>query len=461
MPARLNPELMVVGDSLAQGCRSLSVTADFCAQSWPARLAAVQGWEFVTPDFPRPILFDLDDDIRRQLDLAALLRHRVPGFVSRFRQNLADWVRNVPASRFDSFDNVAVAGARILDLYQQTPASAQRALDARTAARTLLEQLSDEGLADIHNAINARFTLNPSQDAGSADVTQLEWVRARVPKRLIVQIGHNHGLYAIGSDATVARDGATGGNGGVGYFEQWTELARHLAELPPAVALIVVCLLPKVGAVANLRPKGSERADGYAPAYEPVFSISPNTLSGAELAAADKGVRAANTRIEEIVRSAAAARGNEGRLRFIDVYGLFEKFDFKNLGGDARRLSVPDRPTLDNLYLDRTLVLRNIAAGGFQSADGMHASGVGYALLASEVMDALGMTHDRGALLRRAFDEDLLLATKSPNLDALVGVLGSIRRTRIDLGFDLPEVLTGDQFPLSRIIKMAQSVFNR
>ena len=51
---RPNPELMIIGDSIAQGCRSLTVNRAYCAQSWAARVAQEQDWDFVTPDFPRP-----------------------------------------------------------------------------------------------------------------------------------------------------------------------------------------------------------------------------------------------------------------------------------------------------------------------------------------------------------------------------------------------------------------------
>jgi hypothetical protein len=44
--------VMVIGDSLAQGCRSLSVTSAFCAQSWGARIARANNWTFVPPTIP-------------------------------------------------------------------------------------------------------------------------------------------------------------------------------------------------------------------------------------------------------------------------------------------------------------------------------------------------------------------------------------------------------------------------
>jgi hypothetical protein len=64
---------MVIGDSLAQGCRSLSIKADYCAQSWAARIAGAQKWEFIAPDFPREVLFDLEHEIRL-LDTLSLTR---------------------------------------------------------------------------------------------------------------------------------------------------------------------------------------------------------------------------------------------------------------------------------------------------------------------------------------------------------------------------------------------------
>jgi hypothetical protein len=41
---RPNPELMIIGDSLAQGRRSLIVNQSDCVQSWAARIAAEHGW---------------------------------------------------------------------------------------------------------------------------------------------------------------------------------------------------------------------------------------------------------------------------------------------------------------------------------------------------------------------------------------------------------------------------------
>src|SRR5437667_10237331 len=111
---RPRPKLMVIGDSLAQGCRSLSVKADFCAQGWPARVAQAQGWEFVTPDFPREVLFDLEAEVRRLNTLTISVEQlRFEGFETRFRRNLGEWLQAGVESSSRCFDNLAVSGALI------------------------------------------------------------------------------------------------------------------------------------------------------------------------------------------------------------------------------------------------------------------------------------------------------------------------------------------------------------
>ncbi|MDY3556663.1 SGNH/GDSL hydrolase family protein [Gemmata sp. JC717] len=458
---RPTPDLMAIGDSLPQGCRSLSVTAAKCAQSWPARWAAAQTWRFDTPDFPRPVLFDLDQEILSKLDLVDLVRnHRIPGFLGRLAENVKDWVKNDPTSAFDGFDNVAVAGTRVIDLYKQTASTAQTVIDQRTTG-SISDLIKNNGVADLHVAINARFTLNPSQNPAFANFTQMDWVRERRPKNLVVQAGHNHGLYETGNNAKLPSGGVTGATDGVSFFDQWRELARQLAELPREVERIVVCLLPKLSTVANLRPKGEERRDGYAPSYEAVFSIAPDTMDGTELAAVDKSIRDANTEIEEIVKAAAQKTGTEGRVTFFSVYRQLEDFDFKNTGDPARRLPVPNHPTVDNNYLDRTFFRQDLVKGGLQSADGLHPTAVGYALLASRLIEHLGVQPDRNVDLAQAFDDDILLTTRSGRLDALVGLLRLIRRSRVDLGHELLRGGAQDEMGVSDIVHMAQATFQR
>ena len=92
----MHPELMMIGDLLSQGCRSLSVTQPFCQQSWPARIAQFQGWKFIAPDFPRLILFDLEEEVRLLGDLIQIppTDIRFQGLLGRFFANLCAWLAN-------------------------------------------------------------------------------------------------------------------------------------------------------------------------------------------------------------------------------------------------------------------------------------------------------------------------------------------------------------------------------
>ena len=158
-----------------------------------------------------------------------------------------------------------------------------------------------------------------------------------------MQVGHNHGLYRIGSDAVATGPpGDTftepGGPSHTPYFDQWAQLAERLAQLPSEVRTILVMLLPKVGAVANLRPGGVERDQGYAATYEPVLSTSTSVLAGSHLLAIDQEIQNANARIKKLFLDAADAAGTVNRVKFLDVYALFEARDYKNSLDASRRI---------------------------------------------------------------------------------------------------------------------------
>lgn len=166
---------------------------------------------------------------------------------------------------------------------------------------------------------------------------------------------------------------------------------------------MIVCTLPKVRAAANLRPRGPNRTNGYADTYEPVFSASADVLTGSQLEAIDAAIRAANDCIRQTVTDAAAAADTTARLRFLDVYGLFDTHDFKNDQDPNHRLAIDGGGMVDNRYLDSApkrprpsgLGGWRLVAGGLQSADGMYPSGVGYARLASAALEMLSIPHDR------------------------------------------------------------------
>jgi hypothetical protein len=467
---RPQPKLMVIGDSLAQGCRSLTVGRTFCEQAWPARLAQTQGWEFVAPDFPRPVLFDLETEVRRLDTLTFTFANlRFEGFETRFRANLGDWLAGGVESAFPCFDNLALSGALIHDLYSRTAASSATEVASLTPLGAS-SAISLQSVGDLHVALNGRFVLNPARDPVFDGFTALDWVRERKPERVIVQIGHNHGLYEVGSRAAVVNiDGSHAAHGT--YWDQWGRLADELAQFPPEVGSVIVTLLPKVGAVANLRAQGVNRTSGYADTYEPVFAPSVGVLSGEELAAVDARIRAANDRIRSIVTTAATTAGTAGRVKFLDMYALFDGFDYKNSLNPARRIDLGDGVVVDNRYLEAATerrhwfspATRRWIAGGLQSIDGMHPTGCGYALLASEVMNALGgLPHDRVALLRQGFMEDSLLSNIPGELSILVRLLSVLRELdRLNQFIADRSTFLTDQLHLTDALRFMRQVFIR
>jgi hypothetical protein len=465
---RLNPKLMAIGDSLPQGCRHLTVKASYCAQSWPARIAQTQGWDFAVPDHPRPVLFDLEAEIRRLdpviLSPALLSFAGLPG---RIMENLKAWQQQPGGSKFECFDNLAAAGAKVHDLYSRTAASSNTEIDHVTTGGTdnILSKVGD-----LHLPVNARFVLNPQQKLEYNAFSPLDWVEQRQPDTLLVHCGHNHGLFEFGFAAKDQPTVTQGDHDGLDYFGQWQKVAGRLAALPAAVQRIVVVLLPKVGGVAALHPVSDQRSNGYAPAYEPRILPVARRLNGARVAEVDASIKVVNARIEKIVHDAAKAVGTQGRLIFIDAFAELEALDYKNSLENKRRLRLSKNLLLDNRFLDGRPNFPNVftatlVGGGYLSVDGMHASGVGYADLASKVMAALGLPHSakqRETLLLRAFQEDTLLANYPLELDGLIRLI-DLTRTLIGANHFIPqpEATLKDNTHMANSLQMLASVFMR
>jgi hypothetical protein len=93
-----HPEIMAIGDSLSQGCRSLSVTSRFCSQSCSAVIARSRGWNFVTANYPKAVLIDLED-VLSKVD-GFLLVGEIPFVLQGIQNNIAFW--NSPAAEWAS-----------------------------------------------------------------------------------------------------------------------------------------------------------------------------------------------------------------------------------------------------------------------------------------------------------------------------------------------------------------------
>jgi len=419
----LHPPLMVIGDSVAQGCRSLSVTRQFCAQSYPATLARLADLgAFAAPRHPRAVLFDLEAIAS---DLAGQgLRIVLGGIGANYASWLADFAAP-PAGRPVTFDNLAIAGSTLEDLTGEdanprgeppvgTPALAQRFL-ASLPRLDVFTRADRDRIGAAHLAVNARYVLNPSNDPEYTDWSMLDWVRLRQPRTLILHAGHNNGFYKIGSEGDVAL-----------WRAQWVDgarpaLARYLAVLDRIEAecpdtRLVVLGLPKIGAVSNLMPDRDEgphpHDPGYWATYYSVFP-SPRRVDGTLVKETDDQVRDVN---DALARAVAANAHRRERWTYFSVYGFFDRYDTKNLGAARESLKFR-RVTLTNNFLDAERVRQpgppnrppkfrwEFVDGGFQSIDGMHPSLVGYTLLACELVGTLTGRPLSAAARKRALDE--------------------------------------------------------
>lgn len=432
-----HPELMVIGDSLAQGVRSLTAKASFFAGSVGARLAESQDWPFRSPDHPRPVLLDFAEEIRRlSLTSILFLQHELEEFTDRINDNIAFWMNRLLVSGpvdVAPFDNVAVAQAYVSDLF--VPASQWRAklrtfaAFRLTAADLLAKRVSAEQVAGLYKAINFVYTLNPANRPEWDDLSMVGWVQARRPRRLLVTIGHNEAIYKIGFQGVTVP---------IRYHDledspltasepspsipapRLTTLARTLAGLND-LNWVLWDLLPKISAVANLEPVGVPTeltspigGANYYSFYSPVFSTNNRRLSGQYLKKADEEILSVNRQVQAVVSAEFLAAGRSGAIQFFDDFELFNRIDFKNQAnrsspeGQRHRITIP--PVRHVHYIDNCFLQAwmdggdnsphrgapvapyRLTAGGVQSLDGMHLTASGYAYKATEIVAQFGTT---------------------------------------------------------------------
>jgi lysophospholipase L1-like esterase len=427
-----NPELMVIGDSLAQGCRSLSVNAKFCKEGYPAIIAGEQGWDYNAPAFPRPVLFDLEDIVRNYVSPLGLIL--VPLLYAKVQKNLAAWCAQFasPSAMGSEWcDNLAVSGAMLEDMPSFRWSRSAATLAAAAGKDLLaLARTDKDALANLHLAINSGFLLNPQGKAKYAEWDALRWVAERRPRRLVIHMGHNNGLYPIGSNAmpvdivktTVAKYLAT-----IDAIEQATTKDQ----------ILIFILLPKISSVANLEVSGpGPDARGYWPRYKPVLSTSGLTFDAAGMRAMDDGIKAANIRIRARLEQLHATRN----VRVIEAYDILETNDYKN-SRDPKRQTIIGSTVVDNRYLTGTSDMVAVGSvksgttfarwrfdyGGFQSIDGMHPSAVGYGEVAIEIMKIMNWSYDKARIRKAALRNEALIGNFPVGLVTLRSVLDILR----------------------------------
>ncbi len=412
----MRPDMMAIGDSLYQGVRSLTVKRGLIQLSAPAQIAEALGirHRFTCPDPTRPILVDMEawlrmlpslDDVKT--DLAA---------------NANYWFGKPksPSGR-EFFENVAVASATVADLYTQSWQTSDDYLtglpsDVKPRIKNL--EWGDLELGRIVQSLNARFTLNPSGKQRYRGFTQVGLVTARLPKRLLVNIGSNNGLWEMVFEANPA--------GQVRMKEELQVLAEHLNALPRDVADIYFNSLGVPSTVPNLMPvpdyqewRRKPGAGAYYKRYENRFGFGYGRLTGVQLKRLDARVAKANEDARQILRSAF---DNKKRLHFVDMAALQKSRDAKHRRQTATNVvKLKNRKTLSNVTTEANF-WGAFARGGLAGLDGMHPTVVGYALMAGRVLQAIAKAEPgqrpNAIDLDQAFERDKLL-TDMPGIWSL------------------------------------------
>ncbi|MBS0526198.1 MAG: hypothetical protein JSS04_21395 [Proteobacteria bacterium] len=400
------PEMMAIGDSLYNGMRSFTIDATKAALSPPAMIASALGIrDFGVPDLPQPVVVQLEEWIHWLSPIIAL--PTVPGRLEKaIRESVRFWA-TVPGSPSGAqgFENIAFAGATVEHLYSLTPASA--AAQAATSATTILGAASPfdalDAIGDFLLMANARFTLSPlPNETGNPfwNMTPLQIVAHRKPKRLIVSIGHNDGFVDI-----VLRAASTGADRLEATLEAvLPTFARQLTALPPEVERIYYNLLPKPSAVSALMPlpdmaeeKGPAPDSGYWPGgYENRIGwaygqYQPSTSGVRSMASVDKAVHDINDWIVRTIKTLDTAN----RVAFVDNYALMEEFDSKNHPRTADNVVVAHNVTHSNRMFQADLL--GLRAGGLESLDGIHLTAVGNAVMANHVLKSIAATEKDAA----------------------------------------------------------------
>lgn len=402
----MHPPMMAIGDSLYQGVRSLTIRGDTNALSPPALIAkGLDIDRFSCPDPERPILINMEQWLhwlprlsKVKADLAANARY---------------WMK-APKSRSERilFENISIASATVADLYEDSPARAERDVLGRLpsdfADRMKHFDFDGVDLGRVVQAFNTRFTLNPGGLDAFMEMSPVDQVAARRPKRLLVNIGSNNGLWELAFEANP--------NARVVWHDELAKLGRRLNDLPSDVEHIYFNTLGPPSAVPNLMPTDDDNIDdltkppagGYYRGYENRFGFGYGTISRNRMKALDAHVEGENAAARQIL---TAAFDNPDRLHFVDMFDLLRKYDAKHLGDDAG-IVVDKGIRLKNITLEASPI-GTFHMGGLMGLDGMHPTVPGYALMANRVLATIAEHEPRARFeevdLDDAFARDTLL----------------------------------------------------
>jgi lysophospholipase L1-like esterase len=417
-------EMMAIGDSLYNGVRSLGIDAARAAHSTPAMVARALGVPFTVPDY----ISDKPAGGRFLFNLEEALHPIDPGLVARLGRDAVEdgkwWLDPANRKKWSArpfFDNLSFAGATISDLHQRT---ARPALELARAAHGRLSQNPSDAtaLGELWFYLNLAFILNPSGDPALDDASAVAQVGMRRPKRLLVNIGSNEGLFRIGVMGNVTEPflNALKAIPSLAFL-----LADAIARACPELPTVYYNLLPRPRILANLAPRSDSVmntpvGDGYYPQYVSRLGLEPfKDIKAGELRDFDVEVRRINALTAQRLRDRLG-----DKVVPVDLFGVFDEFDGKH-NGTARYRTVPlpggGLPIkISNRPFATTPGGRVTGGCGLFGIDNMHPTFAGYAALANPVLAAIakheGMAETPTVDIVAAAQADSLLMSPPPAL---------------------------------------------
>src|SRR5271165_1659288 len=404
-------ELMAIGDSIYNGVRSLTIKADLAAHSVPAQVASAFRWEFVSPDYPRPMLADFEqvfsDPLAGTLDL---LRNEAT--------NAHAWLAQASWSQNALFHNLRIAQQVVNDL---TTANYSTALTTAQQLASLGASMAINQLPKLYQALNTCFVLNPQRNNADAR-TAIDILAAAKPKRLLINIGINDGLWTL-----LLMGDASDYQTRIDPTAAMATLARALSDKCGDIENFYINLFPKPSAIANLMPRTDDESPngGYFSQYLGRL-IQAGGIPGTTMQAIDDWV---NTDLNPRIRTAFRPLG--ARAHFVDLYAMNAAYDRKN-GIATKSVIVNSGATqilLDNLPLEVLPIVGGRRDGGLFGLDNLHPTVVGYGLIAQAVCDTIAATEGLAPTVinpQSCYDADTLLHNLPPQIALADFVLGFI-----------------------------------
>jgi hypothetical protein len=399
------PEFMAIGDSLGNGVRSLTIDRDLAAHAAAAQVAGAFNWEFITPDYPRPMLANFETIFRNPL-VGTL------DFIRNAALNAHAWLADESWSQQPLFHNLSIAQQVVADTYTANYA-ASLATATAIAAKGVAMPVAQ--LPVLYQALNTCFVLNPTRISNDKR-TAIDILADAKPKRLLIHIGVNDGLWNL-----LLMADPTNYTTRIDPIPTMKTLALHLKESCGDIEHFYINLFPKPSAIANLMPPWAggnppNPVNGYYTKYIGHL-LSNGGVSGPLMQQIDVWVRDV---LNAQVREAFAPLGE--RAHFVDLYATTATYDRKN-GINTETVYLNRGPTeflLDNRTIEVT-PFGGLAGfgGGLFGLDNLHPTLVGYGIIAQAVCDVIAATEalpKPTISLQACYNADTLLNDLPPTI---------------------------------------------